>query len=103
VAVLVRRPGSIRVTMTEFRFEPGTADPVRLLHGGANLLVVNEGTVPHDMTILAAGHRLAKTGEVSPGGSSLLEVGNLPAGAYEIVCSQPGHVEAGMVGTIVAS
>ena len=90
--------------MTEFRFEPGTTQVLRAPHGRIVFVVVNRGTVLHDMTILdAAGSRLAQSEEVAPGDSSLLTVRDLPAGTYRIVCSQPGHVEAGMVGSLVVS
>lgn len=58
--------------------------------------VANNGTFGHDFTIE---DQDLTTGLLEPGQSADLVV-NLPAGEYVTYCSQPGHREAGMMGTL---
>ncbi|NOY57186.1 MAG: hypothetical protein GXP34_14550 [Actinobacteria bacterium] len=89
-------PGAAQVTVvaSEFRFEPST---ITIPAGEAvNITLVNEGALPHDLTIPALGVRVA----AGPGGQETVGLADPPAGTYEILCSLPGHAEAGMIGTL---
>jgi len=59
--------------------------------------MTNAGALNHDF---AMEQPKPFTSEVISGGGSTTFKLNLPAGTYEYWCSEPGHKEAGMVGTI---
>jgi uncharacterized cupredoxin-like copper-binding protein len=102
------------VRAREFTFEPASIEipantPVRIV-------LVNQGSVEHDWKVNglrarihreqhAGGHgQSAAPGEVhlhaTPGGRSTMELTATQPGTYEIVCTVPGHREAGMQGTL---
>jgi plastocyanin len=90
--------GSIKVTMTEFKFDPST---IPAPAGTVVLYLVNAGTTSHDMVIRdSSGKRLAASELVSAGDSFVFTVSNLAAGTYTIFCDQPGHEASGMKGTL---
>ena len=55
----------------------------------------------HDFVIDNAGGKEFKV-EAQPNSKATGEV-TLPAGTYQFYCSQPGHREAGMIGTLTVS
>jgi plastocyanin len=90
--------GSYKVIMTEFKFNPSA---ISVKPGTTTFLLVNQGTVAHDMVVeTQAGQRLAGSQLVQAGGEAAFTVDNLAAGSYLIVCDQPGHEAAGMKGTL---
>ena len=80
---------------TEFAFQP---DRLAIDAGETvNLTLVNTGTLVHDLTIPQLDiHLIAAPGETATTG---LEV--TKAGEYQVLCTVPGHAEAGMTGMIV--
>jgi plastocyanin len=95
--------GSMKVTMTEFSFNPST---ISVPSGKVVFFLVNAGTVSHDMVVRdASGQKVSgATSElVSAGDSFVFTVANLPAGSYTFFCDQPGHEASGMKGTITAT
>jgi plastocyanin len=92
--------GSTKVTMTEFKFDPGD---LTVAHGKVVFWLVNAGSVAHDLAIKdSAGNSLATSELVSAGDSKEFDV-DLPAGSYKIVCTQPGHEASGMKGTLTVT
>jgi plastocyanin len=90
--------GSIKVTMTEFKFDPST---IPAPAGKVVFFLVNAGTTSHDMVIRdSTGKRLAASELVSAGDSFVFTVSTLTAGTYTIFCDQPGHEGSGMKGTL---
>lgn len=90
--------GSIKVTMTEFKFDPST---ISAQHGKVVFFLVNGGSVSHDMIISdASGNRVAGSELISAGDSFVFTVDNIAAGTYKIFCDQPGHEASGMHGTL---
>jgi uncharacterized cupredoxin-like copper-binding protein len=71
----------------------------------------NTGSIPHNWTVMAAGVTLGSeadfdaadvavaTADVDGGASATVTV-NLAAGEYQVICSIPGHFDAGMRGTL---
>jgi plastocyanin len=93
--------GSTKVTLTEFKFDPGT---VSVPHGKVVLYLVNAGTTSHDLIIRdSSSSRVAGSDLISAGDSVVFTVDNLPAGTYTFFCDQPGHEAAGMKGTLTAT
>ena len=108
-------PGTtLNVQMTDFSYTPKTfAIPAGK---EITLNIKNDGKVPHEFVIIKHGEKVtlpfddddeakvyweqeAKVGE------SLSVKFTAPAepGTYDVVCGQPAHMEAGMVGTLTVS
>ena len=93
--------GSIKVTMTEFKFDPSSIDTKA---GNVVFFLVNGGTQSHDMSIRdSSGKTVAQSELVSAGDSFVFTVSNLAAGTYNYLCTQPGHADAGMKGTLTVT
>ena len=77
------------VSMTEFAFTPDTL----VVEAGSRvtLRLVNEGTIEHDLD-----HTF-----VDPGETADLTI-PIPEGTHEMICTIPGHLEAGMSLTVIA-
>lgn len=84
---------SATVTLKEFSITPKT---ISLAKGGS-LVVKNEGSVPHNLTVV---DQNLKTADLNGGQSATLDVSSLPAGTYKVICSVPGHADSGMTGTL---
>ena len=90
--------GSMKVTMTEFKFDPST---LSASHGKVVFFLVNGGSVAHDMIIRdSGGNRVGGSELVSAGDSFVFTVDNIAAGTYTYFCDQPGHEASGMKGTL---
>lgn len=93
--------GSIKVTLTEFKFDPSD---VSAPHGKVVFFLVNAGTTQHDLAIRdSSGTRVAVSELVSAGDSFVFTVDNIAAGSYTIFCTQPGHEQSGMKGTLTVT
>lgn len=90
--------GSIKVTLNEFSFTPSS---LTAPSGKVVFFLVNSGTLSHDMAIRdSSNHRIATSELVSAGDSFVFTVDNIAAGSYTIFCTQPGHEDSGMKGTL---
>ena len=93
--------GSIKVTMTEFKFDPASIDAKA---GTITFFLVNGGNTSHDMIIRdSGGNRVSGSELVSAGDSSVFTASNVAAGTYTYFCDQPGHEQSGMKGTLTVS
>jgi plastocyanin len=93
--------GSIKVTMTEFAFDPAA---LNASSGKAVFYLVNAGSVGHDMVIRdSSKNRIAGSELVSAGDRFIFTVENLKAGTYTFVCDQAGHEGSGMKGTLTVT
>jgi len=95
--------GSIKVTMTEYKFDPST---ISAPSGKVVFFLVNAGTVSHDMVIRdSSGARVPGGASelVSAGDTFVFTVSSLAAGTYTFFCNQPGHEASGMKGTLTAT
>jgi len=93
--------GSTQVTMTEFKFDPST---ISMAHGNVTFWLVNSGTTQHDMAIRdGSGKTIATSELVSAGDSVAFSVNDLAAGSYTFYCTQPGHEQSGMKGTLTVT
>lgn len=91
--------GSIKVTMTDFKFDPST---ISAPSGKVVFWLINaSSSSAHDMGIRdGSGKTIAISELVSPGDTFEFDVTSISAGAYKFYCSQPGHEDAGMKGTL---
>jgi len=90
--------GSIKVTMTEYKFDPST---ISAPNGKVVFFIVNSGTISHDFIIRdGSGARVGGSELISAGDSSSFTVDSIKAGTYTYYCDQPGHEASGMKGTL---
>ena len=108
----------ITVNLKEFAFEPGT---ITVTAGQpVELALVNEGAVEHDFAIETipaedistegsmSGHDMSDQHSefalhtaTGPGETSVLRFTPTEPGTYKIICSVPGHLDAGMTGELI--
>ena len=101
---------TLHATMTEFAYTPSTWT----VPAGKQVSIVlqNSGTTPHTWTVMSKpvsgsytpadkANVLFDSGPVAPGSSKTVSF-TAPAapGTYQVICTQPGHFEAGMVGQL---
>ena len=91
----------MEVALTEFTFTP---NPIEAHAGATTFRLTNDGQAGHDFTILSADghHRLAQSPLIAPGSSATLTT-TLRLGTYPVICTQPGHQEAGMEAVLQVS
>ncbi len=93
--------GSIKVTMSEFKFDPAT---ISAPSGKVVFYLVNAGTNSHDLIIRdSSNNRVSGSELVSAGDAVVFNVDTIPAGTYTIFCDQSGHEASGMKGTLTIS
>jgi plastocyanin len=86
--------GPVEIDMVDLAFEP--TEITIAANTDVTINAVNTGALPHTFTI----PDVADTGTVNAGETKSVTV-NLPPGEYAFDCSEPGHKEAGMVGTLI--
>jgi len=90
--------GSLKVTMTEFKFDPST---ISAPSGKVVFYLVNAGTTSHDMIIRdSSNNNLDSSDLISAGDTFVFTVNSIPAGTYTYFCNQAGHEASGMHGTL---
>lgn len=104
---------AVEIVLADFTFTPATVE----VSSGVELTadVTNEGGIPHSWVVLTAGTTVTTADEVTddvivagtenlPAGDSETVTFTVPEpGTYQIVCLVPGHIEAGMVGSLDVS
>lgn len=93
---LARRPApaataAVTVGLDEFSIEPGDLS----VPAGSVLAVRNDGTTAHDLAVEGLSTPL-----LDPEGSAELDLGELAAGSYTMICEVAGHEASGMRGTL---
>lgn len=83
------------VEADEFGFLPGTITVDA--NTPVNLILVNTGSLLHDLTVQDIGFQIVATGGDRVTGGLVTET----PGTYEFECSIPGHAQAGMTGTLI--
>ena len=85
----------VEVVAGEFAFSPSEITVTAGLP--TNLTLVNEGSVPHNLVITEFDLRV----DARPGQSSTAGFTSPEPGRYSIVCTYPGHADAGMRATMI--
>jgi uncharacterized cupredoxin-like copper-binding protein len=107
------KTASISATLSDFAYEPVSWT----VPAGAEvtLTITNSGTVEHEWLMLDAGVMITPPFDEEAVADSILVDQDVDAGAtatvvftapttpgeYEVVCGVPGHIEAGMTGTLI--
>ncbi len=91
------QPQALTVTATEMAFSPTTME----VQAGrpVTLTVRNSGMVEHNWQAQVAGEAIMLT--VQPRQSASKTFTPQTPGTYKVVCSVPGHEQAGMVATLI--
>jgi plastocyanin len=90
-------PQEVKITMTEYRFDP--AD-VNVRAGRVDFIMVNMGNEEHDLSIAeTTGPLVAKSELVKSAQSGTLSV-TLKPGKYVLYCGVALHRDRGMEGTL---
>ncbi len=101
---------SISATMSEFKFDPGTWSVTAGQQ--VSLKLTNSGSVEHSWVLMSkpvAGSSFTDADKANilfsktvPAGQSATVTFTAPAtaGDYQVLCDVPGHLEAGMKGTL---
>jgi plastocyanin len=91
--------GSIKVTMTEFKFAPSN---ISAPSGKVVFFLVNAGNgTSHDMIIRdSSNNKIAGSELISAGDSFVFSVAQISAGTYTYFCDQAGHESSGMHGVL---
>ena len=88
---------STLVVMSEFKFDPVNV----VIKAGQPTKVTarNSGAVVHDWLVNLDGQQYQA--KANPGQTAAVEFIAPKAGTYRVVCTEPGHEQAGMVGQLV--
>jgi uncharacterized cupredoxin-like copper-binding protein len=88
---------TVAVRAGELYFDPKALEAPT---GDVTFTVMNEGAIEHNFVVRNdQGVTIAEIPVIAPGATERVTA-RLAAGAYRIVCSFPGHAEAGMTGTL---
>jgi plastocyanin len=82
------------ISMIEMAFEP---PDLEVAVDDARLRIVNDGKVPHSYIVPELGKG---TPDLGSGQEMTLDLTDQEPGTYRVICDIPGHIEAGMVGTL---
>ncbi len=92
--------GGPAVHLSDFMIMPMTLSAAA---GSQTFAVTNDGPTPHNLTIAdGSGRIVAHSRDLKPHESERLAA-SLPAGAYTIYCSLPGHKSLGMQGVLTVA
>jgi hypothetical protein len=96
---------TLRVKLTEYRVSPQRVDVKAGRDGLARLTLeaVNEGDLPHDLSIGRGGFIIGRTTIVKPGQTAIAKGVALPKGTYRIFDSISNHDVLGQYGFVVVS
>ncbi len=87
----------MQLSAKEFLYEP---KEVSTASGSVLFVVRNEGAIEHNFVLEdAVGKKVAEIAVIEPGTTAEVTA-TLTPGAYTIVCTLPGHRQAGMVATL---
>ncbi len=91
------RGEDIRIVGTEMAFSPSTATATVGRHP---VTFVNEGAIYHELAVLSPDGAALGARSIPAGQTAEFEIDLEAPGDYRMVCREPGHTEAGMVGTL---
>jgi len=88
---------TVAVAMSDMQFEPAT---VRVEAGApVNVTAANKGVVEHNWVVSVENETIQL--DARPGQRATRTFTPTAPGTYRIICSVPGHEQAGMTGTLV--
>lgn len=94
------RGEAVRVVGTEMAFTP---DDVAVPAGRHEVVFVNDGAVYHELAVVSSEGAVLGARSIPAGQTAKFDVDLDKAGRYRLVCREPGHTEAGMVGALTVT
>ena len=88
--------GTTTVELTEFAISPATLS----VPAGGSLEVTNAGAAVHNLSLEGTD---ITTADLDGGASETLDLSSLAPGEYGVLCTIPGHADAGMRGTLTVT
>jgi FtsP/CotA-like multicopper oxidase with cupredoxin domain len=83
---------TVDLSLTEFAITGDLAVPP----GQVSIRVTNDGSIPHNLSLVDG----PTTPDLSPGESTILNLGEPEAGTYMLLCRVPGHESSGMTASL---
>ena len=93
-------PAVVEVMLSDFKIEPATISVPA--DTPLSVTVMNHGQAPHTFGVTIDGSSI-ETPTIDPDASAQLDLPALAAGSYDALCTVPGHMDMGMVATMIAS
>lgn len=90
-------PTIVDIQLAEFTITPAA---IVVPPGKVQLRIVNVGSMVHNFSIPALGK---KTADLIAGETEILDLGDLSAGAFDVLCDIAGHASSGMVATLTVT
>ncbi len=88
---------SVKLVAMEFRFAP---NKLSTTSGATTFVVTNQGSIEHNFVVEdEAKKKVAEIAIISPGETAQVRA-ILQTGTYAILCTLPGHKEAGMTASL---
>jgi len=98
--VTVRPGATVEMGADEYRFDPGrVVVKARGRKAGLRIVLVNRGSLAHNIHVRAGQRNLASTPSFEAGGRRSVKL-TLPPGSYNFLCTVADHEELGMVGAL---
>jgi manganese oxidase len=85
---------TLSVELSEFAFTGDLTAPA----GRVMIDVSNGGSMEHNLTLVDPN---VQGTNLAPGASETLDLGELAAGTYQLICTVPGHADSGMTADLV--
>ena len=94
-AAVATTPTVLDVTLSEFAISGTLEAPP----GDVTISATNEGSAEHNLTLEGG----PGTANIASGASDEVDLGELAVGTYTLLCTIPGHAEAGMKATLTVA
>ena len=85
---------TVALTLADLKIEPAMPE---VAAGPLVLSLTNTGSQVHNLSVPALGK---DSGGIQPGATVTLDLGDVPAGSYDMLCTVAGHAAAGMTGML---
>lgn len=89
----------IRISGIEMAFVPAA---VTTTPGRHEFVYTNDGAVYHELAVVGPDGAVLAAYSIAAGSEQTFDL-DLKAGDYKLLCREPGHMEAGMVGTMTVT
>jgi plastocyanin len=86
----------IPVTLSEFKIAPAA---IAAASGHVQLQITNSGSQTHNVSVVG----VKKSPDIAAGKTGTLDLGELKAGTYQVLCEIPGHADSGMKATLTVT
>ncbi len=90
----------IRIVGTEMAFSP---EGLRTSPGRHPIVFTNEGALYHELAVVSPEGTVLGARSIPGGETATFDVDLDKPGAYRLLCREPGHTQAGMVGTLTVT